>query len=788
MTRFVVPTLLALALVPGTLRAQPYDHHGHPMGPVLGYDPETLGIYRALDGVLSRVRASYGADAIATDFSAGRRVTVADGSTGMYVDAVAEIVEALPGDKYRVRSAGGERVLTGRELKRLNLPYLIPDGATVLPGGSRWSGVSVTIDRVNDPHLRAFLEKASAVGRQPISDAAKIARLMDLVNTTLKYPGHETPDVRSSALEASHNGRAVPFGEYLAAGEGVCRHKAIAMKLALEQVGIASRYVAGEALARETFAVRGGHAWVEALTADGKRLLIDPTWGDPGVLLEEAYRKGKLRRPKPDARRIIPPGRRLDAVTAVDGPDLFSSFRRADGTVHWARVPREVMVRHAAGTAHFAFALFLKELPPVLASRDPARLEELASTLGSVGFFAEYGLFVVGAAGGEYAFERLALGRAAKSKFVHGLMKTQVALAAGLLVPQLVRSGLGLDGRAYVIDVAALGLSITAVKGAAEALSATLRLKRLRAVSSLARSSVAGWIYSAAELAVILTIGEELGQRAHTALAERDARERVRDVVDALTRLPRDASDAQVWAASDAVAEAYDAWRARLYEPVDALNHRLLASASRGGATRVVADDAARSRARELLSMAPGLRRHVEAGYGSVDAYLEGREAAARAGLEALLDEHGAARAEALRAVYVAGRRGTEYLDDTMETRWVLAGSVAGALGDPGRGLVPALTRMNARRRVLDRVASVSENRLEAYDDERTLWRLIALARPEWAEVARARVGEVDAMLDLERTAVLPLIEARAGAAAGRTGHTPPAARTSITEELGRVR
>lgn len=722
---------------------------------------EELGLYRALDGLLRRVEASYQPDAIAPDLNPGRRITAPNESTGMNVDAAAEVLEVLPGDRYRVRTLGEVWVMSGRELRRLNLPYVIPDGATVLPGGSRWAGVSVTVDRANDPHLRAFLEKAAAIGAQPISDLEKIRRLTDLVNASLKYPGHETTDRFSSKIEGTHNGRSIPFGEYLRAGEGVCRHKALAMKLALEQVGIASRYVVGEALARETFAVRGGHPWVEALTSDGKRLLVDPTWHDPGITLEEAYLKGKLRRPKPEARRIVPPGRSLDVSSAVDGPDLLASYRRPDGTVEWSRVPRELLARQAAGMAHFAFALFLKELPAALATRDPSRLEELADGLASVDLFVEYGLFSAGAVAGERAFERLALGRAAKSRFVHGLMRTQVALATGMLLPQLVREGF--DGRAYVLDVAALGLSVTAVKAATEALRPLLRLRPLRVATAAVRGSVAGWVYSAAELAVILTLSEEVSRRANAALLERQARKRLRAAVDDLLALDPDAPPCEVADRADAVAAAYDAWRAHLYAPVAEADERLFEEAARRGALRVVRDDAVRGTLRERLGDNEALREFLERRHGSVDNYLGGREAEARAAMGDVLAELEAARTAALREVYEGGRRGTPLLVDDAATRWVLAGGVAGAPGDPGGGLFGFAARTAARSRVMNRIGDPSDNRFEAYEDERAFWELLGAARPGWSAVTGARVAEVDRMVVLERELVLPLLPSSVG-------------------------
>src|SRR3990167_1011216 len=85
-------------------------------------------------------------------------------------------------------------------------------------------------------------------------------------------------------------------------------------------------------------------------------------------------------------------GRALTSTRPPAGvPDPFAEYRRADGTVIWNRIPKDLVKREGRGFSHFAFALFLKELGPVISSGNPLRLEEFLETLTSTEFFETYG-------------------------------------------------------------------------------------------------------------------------------------------------------------------------------------------------------------------------------------------------------------------------------------------------------------------------------------------------------------------------------------------------------------
>ena len=712
--------LLALLLVaPATALAQSEDDGQH--------------LYWALDRMLLRLEGRLSApDAIAPDLRPGRHITVADNSGGMNVETGAEVLEALPNDRYRVRVNGAEKVLNGKELRALNLPYVIRDGSRVMAGGSIHSGAVVRVDRVNDVTLGKFLGEARAIGEQPVGDLEKLRRLDRLVNTWLKYPAEGDPAYRR--LDADNRGREVEFGRFLHEGKGVCRHMALAMKLALDAVGIRSRYVAGEALASGTYAVRGGHAWVEALTTDGKRLLVDPTWHDPGVPLESAYKKGELRRPKPSARRIIPPGETAPAGGDTLA-DLLDTYRRpADGTLEWRRMARDGLMHEGGALAQFGLALFLKELAVVARTGDRLRIEEFFDGLLSTDFYVHYGLFVAGARVGEVAYVRY-LQQYVRPRFVNGVLRTNLVLATGMALPLLVSGQF--EGKAFAISLGSLGLSSAAVRAGVSGIKWVTELRRPAAGAGLARAGVGlsrlarlgAWVYTAAELAVVLYVAEELDQAVHAALDQEAAESALADAGEAFARAVGDpaATPEEVAAAADQLHEAWSGYRNFLYRELEAdeaqLAHRLQGLARRA---KLAADE---RRARlDRLATQPALRRNVERRFGSLSAYADAQEDEAHRELAGEVNEVLAAyersRAGHLDEVYREGGRAGGLLDGVEDLAWHLTGGGDRAAGDPYGGRADVFAtwgRARSRSDFRDALEGASTNRLQTYADEREL-------------------------------------------------------------------
>ena len=188
--------------------------------------------------------------------------------------------------------------------------------------------------------------------------------------------------------------------------------------------------------------------------------------------------------------------------------DRLSAFRNADGTLNW-RALRGRAAHEGAGLANFGLALFLKELAVVAKTGDRARIEEFFQGLMTTEFYKEYGLFVLGARAGEVAYVRY-LERFVKPRFVNGILRTNLVLAAGLALPRIADGTF--SGKAFVISLTSLGISSAAVSTGMASIRWVTNLKTVRDTSTLSRlglgasrfAKLGGWFYKAAELAVVL--------------------------------------------------------------------------------------------------------------------------------------------------------------------------------------------------------------------------------------------------------------------------------------------
>lgn len=306
--------------------------------------------------------------------------------------------------------------------------------------------------------------------------------------------------------------------------------------------------------------------------------------------------------------------------------DPLASVRRSDGTIEWKKLLRDQSFRGANGITHFAFAMFLKELAIVLRTGDRERLEEFVDGLMSTDFFINYGLFSAGASAADVAYGRF-VRRVTRKHFMSGVLRSNLVLAAGLAVPMVARGEFTLD--TYLVDVAALGLSATAVKAAVEGAKGVYRLVRGgRGILSLGRwGGVVGWVYSAGEAAVVLLLADHLADRIDRFLDERALRKRIEDAQATLERLSRrlgagqPVPEEEIERAIRELEDAYDdARRAR----TRGLEGRLtefrseLDAASRSAHV----NDTGLEGLRSALERNAALRANIERRYGSVDAYM----------------------------------------------------------------------------------------------------------------------------------------------------------------------
>jgi hypothetical protein len=468
--------------------------------------------------------------------------------------------------------------------------------------------------------------------------------------------------------------------------------------------------------------------------------------------------KDALRTLKDLPRYGTPGGRRAAMLRTLRGEaDPLARYRRADGTLEWNRLSRDKALQNSAGVAHFALALFLKELAVVVRTGDRMRIEEFFDGLATTDFFVTYGLFSVGAQAGNVAYSRF-LSRYVKPRFVSNVLRTNVVLATGLLLPELVRGRL--EGKAFLIDLGSLGLSATAVQTGVAGLKWVVNLRGASASARLARAGVGvrrlarlgGWFYTAAETAVVLYLGEHISQAIHHHLDERSARDAVRDAALAAREaaLRPDVSATDLEPLLDALAAAHQDWRAFLLAPVsgaEALYHQRLERIARKA--KLLADE--RSGALAGIAKRPALRQNLVQRHGSLEGWLAAQQREDSAEIEGKLKQAMTAlersRTLGLRRAYGEGQREDPYLS--------------------GVGLVnPSFW---GRMRLRSELRHVSENRLQAYQDELTLLALLEGAAsdgPKAAAIKKAatftrRLRRADQELVLGKGAAGALTETR---------------------------
>lgn len=449
-------------------------------------------------------------------------------------------------------------------------------------------------------------------------------------------------------------------------------------------------------------------------------------------------------------------------------------YRRADGTLRWAPLLRDrVLIEEGTGLARFTLALFLKELAVVVHTGDKLRIEEFFDGLASTDFFVHYGLFAAGARGGEIAYARF-LQAHVKPRFVSGLLKSNLALAAGLALPQLVSGEF--SGERFAISLTALGLASTAVQGQLSALrwvsARSTRLSRLGVVWRRT-GRLGSFVYTVAETTVVLIAADAI-ESALTAWKDaREARAALGQAGLALIEVCAEQPDAaQLEAALAAYNGAWDDYRAWLLAPLGVEEGRLQARLGKIGEEAKKSQDE-RSALQTRLDRAPALAASIRQRYGSVEAYLDergrAREAEISAKAEEALAAYEAGVARALGEVYAQERRPEPLLSELEpeERTWLEAG--LGTRDDPYAGRSDRLAswgRGRARARVASALGNASRSRPQSYEDQALVLALAGrLLRPD----QRA--------LGLEALQAQAAIDARLGSQQGLSGALRAAAR-----------
>ncbi|MBL4847467.1 MAG: bifunctional (p)ppGpp synthetase/guanosine-3',5'-bis(diphosphate) 3'-pyrophosphohydrolase [Planctomycetes bacterium] len=449
---------------------------------------------------------------------------------------------------------------------------------------------------------------------------------------------------------------------------------------------------------------------------------------------------------------------------------LLDRYRRADKTLRWKTLLRDrVLVEEGSGLARFTLALFLKELAVVMHTGDKLRIGEFFDGLASTDFFVHYGLFAVGARAGEVAYARY-LQAHVRPRFVSNLLKSNLALAAGLALPQLATGTF--DGERFAVSLTALGLASTAVRTQLSALrwvgARSSRLTRLGLTFRRA-GRLGSFAYTVAETTIVLIAADAIERQFNAWKDARAAREALGEagltLIEAFAKNPK--PDA-VAAAVATYGEAWDAYRAWLLTPLQDEEARLMARMAKLGERAKVLADKHRA-SLERLERTPALKARLLARYGSLEAWAAAREESEReeiaADAGAAIEANREATAKALRDIYAAKRRPHVLLTelDLSEARWLRAGlGVRHDLYGGRTDRLAAWGRSRLRSALGHSLGGASKNRAQTYEDQALVLDLAAaLLRKEdrrLLDPAKAR---------LRRQAAL---DAHLGSSAGLTG------------------
>ncbi|MBL4850593.1 MAG: succinylglutamate desuccinylase/aspartoacylase family protein [Planctomycetes bacterium] len=519
---------------------------------------------------------------------------------------------------------------------------------------------------------------------------------------------------------------------------------------------------------------RGGTPYVytfEAPTRADPKVQVDLTMRFIRSALNNAHRRGVF----PRVRALTRARAVKKAEPATAKASSLDPYRRADGTLDWGKLGKARALPEIGGLAHFGLALFLKEVAVVTATGDRDRIEEFFEGLLTTDFYRSYGLFVAGARLGEIGYTR-ALQRFVKPGFVNGILKTNLVLAAGIALPQVVDGTF--SGRGFAITLGSLGLSIAAVRAGVRGISWVRGLETARGTGLLSRvgltrlGKVGGWVYTAAELAVVLYFAEELEERASDYVQLRDARRSLQKSSEDLIAASADpkVTPASLEAALKAAGTAWADYRNFLYTPLQSHELMLAARLERHATQAKVLADRRRATLERIQTRA-ALRANVERRYGSLEGYAKARlradEAELQAKVDGLLTRAALEREQLWKEVYEGERRKEALLANVADLPWLLAGARRGAVGDPFGAREDAFARWGRNRaseKLRDALRGVSSNRLQAYQDERALYSALSTSLAGRTElIARVQAASERAQRIADADRALSGLEKRAG-------------------------
>lgn len=437
--------------------------------------------------------------------------------------------------------------------------------------------------------------------------------------------------------------------------------------------------------------------------------------------------------------------------------------RLSDGSINWKKFSADQARKQGLGLAHFTLAMFLKELAVVVKTGDRLRIEEFFEGLASTDFFIDYGLFAAGAQASSVAYQKY-LAKHIKPRFVSSILKTNLVLAAGLALPELVRGRF--NGKTFAIDVAGLGLSSAAVKLGMEGLSKVWSLERFRLtgqvatkLQSLRRFAGAGaWVYTAVETAVVLYFGEQISSSIHKYLDDKEAKEALgkatQDFFDALGK----EEEGHLGEALAAYEKAHTDYRNHLYKPLHGAEQQYYARLNKVAREAKLEADK-RKKLEGKLDSLPQLKKRIVGQHGSAEAYFKKQQEKADAAIDGkvreIMEIYQQSRSALLDKIYNGPRRKDAYLEG-QALEWKARGGQAGAEGDPYKGRNDFFARRGRNQEILSEGAeNISENRLQTYEDLEASLALAVKTHPKHREALAKAIAEVKEIKKLDEKLVV---------------------------------
>ena len=277
----------------------------------------------------------------------------------------------------------------------------------------------------------------------------------------------------------------------------------------------------------------------------------------------------------------------------------------------------------------------------------------------------------------------------------------------------------------------------TRLTGGASFLGKLAKARKLAAVS--------GWVYTAAETAVVLYYGDKISREIDERLERNELQEKVREAVDAMLKDPKgDGARERADAVTAAFRDYRDFTSRPLYEAEGLLTHRLGKLA-----TDVKQNDDAFKRMQETVA-----KRGLDSLGGAARRLAESRNEKFQGAAGRAIDAYERSFAEAKGTVYREGVA-INAIDDDEETLAALRGEAE----PTGGSIFSRFGRGSARRNLIESVSDLpTDSRLAIYDQEAALWDAMAKAHsddPLAAAYFQERARQLGEVRELDKNVVL---------------------------------